>query len=243
MGLFDFSSQKWKRELLHHQGWDTVTWVQQLVQEEDEEKEMSRTGCRKGVSTSLGSKFLPSRAEISSPAAMQHQHVPQLSCGCTRSVCGACAGYQLSARSWTCHRTCVPCGTGRVLTALLPALSLWFSLPRAKILQFSVSHQLESCCVYFNHPQLLILSPASWSIADCRYKQGEQCSGLHHWPIGNSVLWEFPKGCVQHWLLVLISSQDASSCKNAVLMLERDVLHYFWVSKTTPVRLFLFLRG
>lgn len=159
MGLFDFSSQKWKRELLHHQGWDTVTWVQQLVQEEDEEKETSRTGCWKGVSTSLGSKFLPAQAEVSSPAAMQHQHVLQPSCGCTRRVCGACAGYQLSVRSWTCHCTRVPCGTVRVPTALLPAPSLWFSLPRAKILQLSVSHQLESCCVYFNHPQLLILSP------------------------------------------------------------------------------------
>lgn len=80
MGLFDFYSQKWKRELLHHQGWDTVTWVQQLVQEEDEEKEMSQTGCWKGVSTSLGSKFLPAQAEVSSPAAMQHQRVLQPSC-------------------------------------------------------------------------------------------------------------------------------------------------------------------
>lgn len=159
MGLYDFllASCKWKREFVfvHHQGWDAVTWADT----DSEEGAPSQTGCQKGCSYPWGAKFSQHRQRV---APLKQCRTCTSCCGCVGTVCSAHAGYELSARNSINVMYCA----GRGSMALLLVSISWFSLPGAKMLLFSVSHHLESCHVYFNHPQLLTLSPAPWSIAD-----------------------------------------------------------------------------
>lgn len=157
-----FSLRKWKGELLHYQDWDSDP---RLTAGADSEGGVpSRTGCRKRGPHPWGAKF-SQQGQRSAPLKQCSTRTSRSTCrGCVGRVCCARAGYEPSARSCTCHGTSATCGAGRVSMALLPALSPWFSSPGAKTLQFSACHRLESCRVYFNHPQFSTLSPAPWKI-------------------------------------------------------------------------------
>ena len=143
-----FSPQKWKAELLHHQGCDMVTWDWPLGAD-SKEGIPSQTGCRKGCPHPWGAEFSQHRQRSPPLKRCSTCTSRSVCCGCVGRVCCARAGYEPRARSCTCRSTSVTCGTGRVSMAPLPPPSPRFSLSGAKMLQFSASCHLESCHIYF----------------------------------------------------------------------------------------------